>query len=137
MESAQHILHHILLHEYHATQTGMQISDNHIRLDVKCDKDLTKLAKEELEEKVNLVIKQNIPVNKKIYPRDEVPKGIDISKIPDTVKEVRIVSIGDFDVQPCGNAHIDNTSEIGKYSITEIKRKGSSTYRIEGIVTDK
>ncbi|MFH0876380.1 MAG: histidine--tRNA ligase [archaeon] len=135
MESAQHILHHILLHDYSAHQTGMQISDNHIRLDVKCDNDLTKVSKDELEEKVNLIIKKNLPVDKKIYARKDAPKDIDISMIPASVKEVRIVSIGDFDIQPCGNAHVDNTSEIGTYKINEIKRKGSNVYGVEGVVS--
>ncbi|MBU0758425.1 MAG: histidine--tRNA ligase [Nanoarchaeota archaeon] len=138
LESAQHILHHMLTHDYRAVQTGMQIYDNKIRIDVRCtDKDLTTLSKEEFEGRVNGIILRDLPVEKTIYPRDKVPKNIDISMIPASAKEIRIVDIKDFDMQPCGNAHVDNTSEIGEYRIIEIKRKGKDIYRFVGEVVDK
>ncbi|PIY60129.1 hypothetical protein COY95_03380, partial [Candidatus Woesearchaeota archaeon CG_4_10_14_0_8_um_filter_47_5] len=137
MESAQHILHHILTHEYQAQQTGMQISENHIRLDVRCLRDLTQLDPLEFESQVNAVIAQNLQVTKTLYKRPEVPGDIDISMIPEKVKEVRIVAIGDFDIQPCGNAHVDTTREIGAYRLLEIKRKGKDIYRFSGMVVDQ
>ncbi|NCO97367.1 MAG: histidine--tRNA ligase [Candidatus Aenigmarchaeota archaeon CG_4_10_14_0_8_um_filter_37_24] len=134
LESAQHILWRILTYDYKAKQTGMQFYENKIRLDVKCSRDMTRVPKEEFEERVNAVIRRSLPVVKKFYKRSEVPKGIDISKVPENVKEIRIVSIGDFDTQPCGNPHVDNTSEIGEYKLLEIKRVGKDTYRFVGAV---
>ena len=137
LESAQHILHHILTYDYKAKQTGMQIYENKIRLDMKCAEDLTKLSKKEFEERVNSVIRRNLPVTKTMYKREDVPKDVDISMVPASAREIRIIAIGDFDIQPCGNLHVDNTSEIGEYRIVEIKRIGKDTYRFAGVVLDK
>ena len=137
MESAQHILYRVLTKEYGAKQTGMQIHDNKIRLDVKCEKDLTSIPKEDFELKVNKVIAMNLPVTKTTYQRDQVPSDIDVSHIPSHVKNVVIVAIGDFDVQLCGNEHVNNTSEIGEYHILDIKRNGKDIYRFEGTVMDR
>jgi misacylated tRNA(Ala) deacylase len=137
LESAQHILHHILKDEYEAKQSGMQIHEDRIRIDVKCEEELTKIPKEEFEKKVNDVIKRNLPVTKTLFKREEVPDFIDISMVPERIQEVRIVSIGDFDYQPCGNPHVDNTSEIGEYKILEIFKKGKKTYRFVGTVLKK
>jgi alanyl-tRNA synthetase/misacylated tRNA(Ala) deacylase len=126
-----------LTDEYGAKQSGMQIHEDRIRIDVKCELDLTKIPKEEFEKKVNVVIKRNLLVIKTIFKREEVPDHIDISMIPEHVKKVRIVSIGDFDNQPCVNPHVENTSEIGEYEILKIFKKGKKTYRFVGTVRNK
>jgi Ser-tRNA(Ala) deacylase AlaX len=135
MESAQHILYRILTKDYNAIQTGMQIHENKIRIDMRCETDLTSIPKEDFELKVNKIIKMNLPVIKNLYLREKVPSNIDVSHIPSHVKNIVIVAIGDFDVQPCGNEHVNNTSEIGEYHILDIKRKGRDVYRFEGTVT--
>ena len=135
MESAQHILYRILTKDYSAIQTGMQIHENKIRIDMRCETDLTSIPKENFELKVNKIIKMNLPVIKNLYLREKVPSNIDVSHIPSHVKNIVIVAIGDFDVQPCGNEHVNNTSEIGEYHILDIKRKGRDVYRFEGTVT--
>ena len=134
MESAQHILHHILINDYCAKQTGMQIYDNKIKIDIKCKANLIQISKEELEERINKIIKNNLPVIITIYSRDKIPKYIDISSIPAYVKDIKIVAIGDYDIQPCGNKHVRNTSKIGDYKIISIRKNGKDVYSIEGTV---
>jgi misacylated tRNA(Ala) deacylase len=136
METAQHIIHRILVEEYGAQQKGMQIYEERIRLDVKTTKDLKKIPKRYFEEKVNAVIRQNLPVKKETYDRKNVPKEVDISMVPVNVQRIRVVSVGSFDTQPCVNPHVDNTSQIGEYRLIEIKRIGKDTYRFSGTVDD-
>ncbi len=136
METAQHILHHILIEDYGAKQTGMQLYDDKIRIDVKCSTDLTLTSKEELEEKVNDIIRRNLDVRIKTYSREKVPEGIDVSGVPSRISDIRIVLIGDYDTQPCGNNHVSNTSEIGVYKILSVKRNGRDVYSIQGTVLD-
>ncbi len=124
METAQHILHHILVHEYYARQTGMQVYGDRIRMDVRCAADLTKIRSGDLEEAVNAVIRRNLPVTVATYPRDGLPAGIDAGGVPARFKDIRVVSIGDYDVQPCGNPHVSNTGEIGVYRILKVERSG-------------
>ena len=134
METAQHILHHILIKEYDSKQTSMQIYDDRIRIDVRTKTDLTLIPKEDMERRVNEVIDRKLDVTINTYPRGSVPNGIDVSGVPPRVEEIRIVSIGDFDAQPCGNMHVGNTSEIGVYRILSVKKNGRDVYSIHGTV---
>ena len=136
METAQHILYHILIEEYGAKQTGMQIYDDKIRLDVKSRVDLTLISREELEEKVNDITRKKLGVTIKTYSRNMIPQEIDVSSVPSHIEDIRIVSIGDYDTQPCGNRHVSNTSEIGVYRILDIRRNSRDVYSIQGTVTN-
>ena len=77
---------------------------------------------------ISLVINRNLKVIKTVYDRDKIPKDIDISMIPESASKIRIVEIKGFDIQPCGNAHVNKLSEIGIYKLIEIKRKGKDVY---------
>ena len=134
METAQHILHRILIEEYGAQQKGMQIYEERIRLDVKTSTDIEEIPKKYFENKVNNVIRKNLPVKKETYDRDLVPKEVDISMVPQNVQRIRVVSIGNFDAQPCINPHVDNTRQIGVYHLVDIRRIGKDTYRFIGTV---
>ena len=72
----------------------------------------------EIENRVNDVIKQNIPVTIEFVTRENVPAEVDLSKLPaDASETLRIVRVGDYDVCACIGAHVNNTSEIGEFKI--------------------
>ena len=43
---------------------------------------------------------------------------------------VRLVKIGDIDLQPCGGTHVARTAEIGRVSIGKIEKKGRQNRRV-------
>ena len=43
---------------------------------------------------------------------------------------VRLVRIGDVDLQPCGGTHVGNTSEIGPLKLGKIEKKGAQNRRV-------
>lgn len=43
---------------------------------------------------------------------------------------VRLVRIGDVDLQPCGGTHVANTSEIGPLRLGKIEKKGAQNRRV-------
>ena len=43
---------------------------------------------------------------------------------------VRLVRIGDVDLQPCGGTHVARTGEIGPLSIGKIENKGKQNRRV-------
>lgn len=43
---------------------------------------------------------------------------------------VRLVRIGDIDLQPCGGTHVKNTSEIGPLRLGKIEKKGAVNRRV-------
>jgi misacylated tRNA(Ala) deacylase len=43
---------------------------------------------------------------------------------------VRLVRIGDVDLQPCGGTHVARTGEIGALAIGKIEKKGKQNRRV-------
>jgi misacylated tRNA(Ala) deacylase len=43
---------------------------------------------------------------------------------------VRLLSIEDIDLQPCGGTHVANTAEIGAVVVTKIEKKSAKTRRV-------
>ena len=73
---------------------------------------------EAIEATVNEIINQHLSVTSFFVTRDNVPSDVDLSKLPDDASEtLRIVKIGDYDICACIGAHVNNTSEIGKFTI--------------------
>jgi Ser-tRNA(Ala) deacylase AlaX len=52
------------------------------------------------------------------------------NKLPITIKEVRVVEIGDFDRIPCAGTHVKNTKEIGYINIIDTENKGKDISRL-------
>ncbi len=44
--------------------------------------------------------------------------------------QVRLIRIGDVDLQPCGGTHVANTSEIGPLKLGKIEKKGAINRRV-------
>ncbi len=119
MHTAEHILNQTMVRMF-----GCERSKNsHIeRKKSKCDYNLTKEPTEqqikEIEDSVNSVIKENLPVTVSYVDINSVPDGIDLSKLPENVSQIlRIVQIGDYDICACIGDHVANTSEIGTFKI--------------------
>ncbi len=119
MHTAEHILNQTMVRLF-----GCERSRNaHIeRKKSKCDYILTASPTEEqileIENKVNEVISCHLPVTAELVSRHELPRGIDLSKLPEGTSEtLRIVRIGDYDTCACIGQHVSNTSEIGRFKI--------------------
>ncbi|MDE7374689.1 MAG: hypothetical protein K2M86_05120 [Odoribacter sp.] len=119
MHTAEHILNQTMGRLF-----GCERSRNtHIeRKKSKCDYTLTPAPApeqiQEIENEVNRVISENLPVTVEFVSRQNVPEGVDLSKLPEDASEtLRIVRIGSYDVCACIGQHVANTSEIGKFKI--------------------
>ena len=119
MHSVEHILNQTMVRMF-----GCERSRNaHIeRKKSKCDYTLPCAPTEEqiaeIERRVNEVIAQNHPVTVEFVTRDNVPQGVDLSKLPaDASETLRIVRVGDYDVCACIGSHVSNTAEIGTFRI--------------------
>ena len=73
---------------------------------------------QDIEDKVNEVIKQHLPVTVEFCSREEVPQDVDLSKLPEEASDLlRIVKVGNYDTCACIGTHVNNTSEIGTFKI--------------------
>ena len=85
-------------------------------------------------DKVNEIIEKDLSVSVKFLPREEAIKLPKLSKLAkplsDSLKIIRIVSIGDFDIQADGGTHVKSTKEIGKIEFMKCDNKGKNNRRI-------
>ena len=119
MHTVEHILNQTMVRMF-----GCDRSRNaHIeRKKSKCDYSLPCAPTEEqiaeIENCVNTVIAQHMPVTIEFVSRDNVPAGVDLGKLPaDASDTLRIVRVGDYDTCACIGSHVENTSEIGTFRI--------------------
>ncbi len=110
--------------------------DDYGEIELLSSQDLREMDINGLNLEVNNIIGRDMDVNIKIYDRGEMENVEDL-RIPEGTQNVRIVSIGDFDSRPCGDPHVKNTSEIGKFIVDKIKRVGKDRYRFTFHVEDK
>ena len=119
MHTVEHILNQTMVRLF-----GCERSRNaHIeRKKSKCDYTLLCAPSDEeitaIEQQVNDVIGQCLPVTIEFVSRDNVPTGVDLSKLPaDASDTLRIVRVGDYDICACIGTHVENTAEIGRFKI--------------------
>lgn len=119
--------------------TGGQIAEDYGRLDFASAD--AKFDKDELTAKLQALVDQDHAVSAEwisdaeLDAKPELVKTMAV-KPPRGSGQVRLVRIGDIDLQPCGGTHVASTSEIGKVAITEIKSKGAQNRRVRVVLLD-
>ena len=113
--------------------TGGQIGYEKSRLDFNDPDKL--INKEELEEKINLLVEDNHTVTTEVIESrilEEKPELVRTMSVkpPQVDGKIRLVRIGDVDLQPCGGTHVKSTIEIGKIQIGKIENKGKMNRRV-------
>jgi misacylated tRNA(Ala) deacylase len=61
--------------------------------------------------------------------RPELVKTMSVSP-PSGAGRVRLVRIGDVDLQPCGGTHVASTAEIGRVQVAKIEKKSRHNRRV-------
>ncbi|MDO8480263.1 MAG: alanyl-tRNA editing protein AlaXM [Nanoarchaeota archaeon] len=131
--TASHILSEVLFRAEGCLCTGNQLDVEKSREDVSIQELDEAKAKRFIAE-TNAVIAKNLPISVRFMPTEEalkIPQVCKLAKgLPPGLKELRIVSIGDFDVQADGGTHVKNTSEIGEISFAGTENKGKNNRRM-------
>ena len=135
MHTAQHVLSKVVLDVFGAQTAGNQIHTDRSRIDFE-PADFSEEDVAVIEERTNVALEQDLPVEKKQMARDkaeeQTPEGRGLlDLIPDHVDPLRMVRIGDLDLCPCGGTHVDRLSEVGRVRITNRTSKGADVDRIE------
>ncbi len=113
--------------------TGGAIGDGDGRLDF--DIPDAGLDKAELTERLMALVQSGTPVTETWITDEELDANPQLVKTmsvkpPRGSGKVRLVRIGDIDLQPCGGTHVRNTAEIGEVAVTEIEKKGKQNRRV-------
>lgn len=132
-----HTAAHILSYVFHK-ESGAKITGNQLDLDeCRIDFSLEEFDKDKIRDYVeiaNSIVRENVPVSVSYLSREEAEQDSSLFKLakelPASLKELRIVSIGEYDKQADGGTHVKNTSEVGEIVITNMKNKGAGNRRV-------
>ncbi len=71
-----------------------------------------------IEQEMNRLIGEDLPVTFEYVTRDNLPEGISLERLPDDASDaIRLVRIGDYDVCPCIGKHVRSTAQIGSFEM--------------------
>lgn len=128
-----HILAETIFRQTGALITGNNMDLEKCRIDFSLENNDAELMKKAVEDSNN-IIKQNLPIKIEFMSIEKAEKIPQLSKLakglPESLKEIRVVSIGDYDIQGDGGTHVNNTSEIGKIEFIKVDNRGKNNRRI-------
>ncbi len=114
--------------------TGGSVGDGVGRLDFDIQ-DANLADKEELTAKLQALIAADHPATTEWITDEELAANPDLVKTmsvkpPVGAGKVRLLRIGDVDLQPCGGTHVRSMGEIGAIIIKKIEKKGRQNRRV-------
>ncbi|MFW9767822.1 MAG: alanyl-tRNA editing protein [Candidatus Thorarchaeota archaeon] len=136
--TAQHVLSRHLQLEYGVETVGNNIKPGESRADYSPLESFDEEMKRDVETAVNAKLAENIDVEIRFLPRKEAIDYLNdrgyqtryLDMVPKSVKEFRVLIIGDFDAASCAGTHVKNTSEVGGIQIGKSKNVGAGKRRI-------
>lgn len=113
--------------------TGGQIGDGEGRLDF--DIGEADLDKDPLTARLQALVDADHAISQEWITDAQLDAQPDLVKTmsvkpPRGSGKVRLIRIGDIDLQPCGGTHVQSTMEIGKVAIKKIENKGRQNRRV-------
>ena len=137
LHTATHLLHAALKKVYSAdvNQKGSNITEERLRFDFNLPQPMTAEEIKQVEDLVNDVIKQNLPVVMQEISLEEAKEqgftGLFESKYGERVKTF---TIGEFSKEICGGPHAATTGELGTFKIAKEQSCGSGLRRIKAVL---
>lgn len=134
--TSTHLLHRALkdLLGEHVNQAGSLVAPDRLRFDFTHFSGLDTEEIEKIEENVNDLLRDNLPVETSCTDLD---KALDMGAVALFDEKysgrVRLVRIGDYSLELCGGTHVRQTGEIGIFKIVSEGGVGAGVRRIEAL----
>ncbi len=131
-----HILQAALRHVLgdHVHQAGSYVDPYQCRFDFSHFSAVTPEELAKVEEYVNNVIMEAVPVVTEELPIEEAKKKGAMALFGEKYGDVvRVVSVGDYSTEFCGGTHLKNSSEAGLFKIVSESSVASGVRRIEAV----
>ena len=138
MHTSQHLV-SAVVNELHGSDTvGNQIGAEKSRIDFK-PLSVSSSQINEIQDKVNDYIDKDLKIKISEELRSDLENNSEIRSsmssglwkmLPSSVKQLRVISIGEIDVCPCAGTHVKSLKEIGEVEFTNKKNKGSQKLRL-------
>ncbi len=118
----------------HVWQAGAEKTPEKARLDITHYELPSREEIRKIEMLANQAILERIPVEAKVMDRNEAEKlyGFRLYQggVP-LAREIRVVRIGEWDVEACFGTHVSNTAEIGSLKIVNVEKLQDGVVRFE------
>ena len=118
----------------HVKQSGSLVNPERMRFDYT---HFSKIEEDELhriESIANDIIRQNIPVQTEVLPREEAMKtGAQAVFDEKYADEVRVVKMGNASMELCGGTHVLRTGDIGLLKVVHESAIAAGVRRIEAV----
>lgn len=120
LHTGQHVLSSALMQVWGAETVSSRLGETGCNIDL--DKNAVNEAKlAEAEALANAVVDDALEV-RQFFPSAEELSTLNFRRAPKVTDGIRVVTVGDFDVTPCGGTHVKNSAEIGLVRITNVER---------------
>jgi len=124
----------------HVWQAGSEVREDKARLDITHYASITPEEFSEIERIANETVFGAIDVHKELIERGEAEKryGFRIYQggaIPE--KNLRIISVGDFDIEACGGTHVDNSGDVEIIKLLRSTKIQDGVVRLEFVAGRK
>jgi len=134
MHTAQHIVSGVVYDLYKARTVGNQIYHDRSRIDFAPVKFSDEMIVD-VEKRCNEILSSGAKVEICTEDREILERNVDAQRanldlLPKSVRMLRVVRAGAFDVCPCAGTHVRSLAEIGKVKVTKRENKGKDRERI-------
>ena len=118
----------------HIWQAGSSKGERYARLDVTHFQRLTRDDLDAIEDHANSIIARNPKVEKMVIDRAEADAKFGFELYQGGApkhRQIRVIKIGDHDIQACGGTHHDQASEIGEVRIIRSSQVQDGVERLQ------
>ncbi|MDD9372153.1 MAG: alanyl-tRNA editing protein [Acidimicrobiales bacterium] len=138
--TALHVLCGVIWNEWGVPVTGGNMEPLAARMDFELDPTPEGFGAR-VEELVAAEIAADRPIDVSFIPRaeavlDEALIRTKVSRVPESVPEIRVVDIVGLDKQADGGTHVRSTGEVGGVRVVKTQSKGKGNKRVRIEVTD-
>ena len=133
---ATHLLHAALrdVVGLHVKQAGSLVSPDRFRFDFSHYAALSDDILAQVEDEVNDVIRQDLPISSSVMPFDEALRRGALAFFGDKYGDVvRVVEVPGFSMELCGGTHASSTGSIGLFKIDQERGIAAGVRRIEAL----
>ena len=117
--TAEHLLNQTMIRLFGCERSfNAHIERKKSKMSFHLDHKPTRQEEREIEQKMNELIDEDLPVTFEFVSIDDLPEGIDPARLPEDVSDtIRLVRIGNYDICPCIGRHVRSTSQIGRFEM--------------------
>ena len=117
--TAEHLLNQTMIRMFGCGRSfNAHVERKKSKMSFHLDQKPSRQDEREIENRMNELIAQNLPVTFEYATIDNLPPEVSADRLPSDVSDtIRLVRIGDYDVCPCRGKHVRSTSQIGRFEL--------------------